>query len=201
MPTLSPSTRARPTSSALTTPTALRAAEWLALLPLGLMAGFFFAFAIDVAPAMTQLDASGYIGTQQAINRAVRHPAFGAAFFGSAALPWIVAALALWTGERVRALGWALVGLGYGAGVVGITAGINLPINEALAGWNPQQPPADWQAARDRWNEANNVRAWASALCFAAAAWLGTQASRSARGASSDRFLAADPSQRTSVAP
>ena len=37
--------------------TALRRAQWLALLPLGLMAGFFFAFAIDVGPAMAQLDA------------------------------------------------------------------------------------------------------------------------------------------------
>ena len=37
--------------------TALRRAQWLALLPLGSMAGFFFAFAIDVGPAMAQLDA------------------------------------------------------------------------------------------------------------------------------------------------
>lgn len=154
---------------------ALQWVQWLALLPLGLMAGFFFAFAIDVAPAMTQLDAAGYISTQQTINRAVRNAGFGAAFFGSAVLPWVVAALALWAGARRRALGWAAVGLAYGAAVVGITAGINVPINEALAGWNPQQPPSDWQAARDHWNQANTWRAWAALAVFAAAARLAMQ--------------------------
>ena len=58
--------------------TALRATEWLALVLLGLMAGFFFAFAVDVAPAMAQLNAHAYITTQQWINRVVRNALFGA---------------------------------------------------------------------------------------------------------------------------
>lgn len=155
--------------------TALRRAQWLALLPLGLMAGFFFAFAIDVGPAMAQLDAATYVTTQQAINRVVRNAGFGAAFFGAALLPWTVAALALWAGARRHALGWAAVALAYGVAVVGVTSGINVPINEALAGWNPQQPPPDWQAVRARWNQANAWRAWAALAVFAAAAWLAGQ--------------------------
>lgn len=92
--------------------TALRLAQWVLLLPLGLMARFFFALAVDVAPAMTQLDAAGYLTTQQAIDRAVRSGAFAAAFFGPAVLTWLVAPLALRAGARRRALGWALVAPG-----------------------------------------------------------------------------------------
>lgn len=152
---------------------ALRGTEWLALVLLGLMAGFFFAFAVDVAPAMAQLDAAGYITTQQHINRVVRNALFGGIYFGSALLPWLAAGAALWAGQHHRALGWALVALVYGAAVFWLTRRVNVPINDALATWLPQQPPADWQVVRDRWNAANAVRAWASAACFAAAAGLG----------------------------
>ena len=62
-----------------------RLVEVLATCLLGVMAGFFFAFAIDVAPAMTNLDASSYVTTQQWINRVVRNATFGATYFGSAA--------------------------------------------------------------------------------------------------------------------
>jgi uncharacterized membrane protein len=148
------------------------ATELVATLLLGLMAGFFFAFAIDVAPAMTQLDAAGYITTQQAINRAVRNAGFGAVYFGSALLPLLAAIAVCLAGERRAALGWAAVWLVYGAGVFWLTRQVNVPINEALALWNPQAAPADWGAARDRWNEANAVRAWVAAAAFACGAGL-----------------------------
>ncbi|MBK6866971.1 MAG: DUF1772 domain-containing protein [Burkholderiales bacterium] len=149
----------------------LRRTEWLALLLLGLMAGFFFSFAVDVAPAMASLDAATYIAAQQSINRVVRNAVFGGVYFGSALLPWLAAGAALWAGWQRRALRWALIALVYGAAVFWLTRSVNVPINDALAAWDPQHPPADWQAARGRWNEANLVRAWASAACFAAAAW------------------------------
>lgn len=53
----------------------------------GLTAGFFFAFSVDVAPAMRELDAAGYIATQQAINRAVRDLVFALVYFGAAITP------------------------------------------------------------------------------------------------------------------
>lgn len=152
--------------------TALRATEWLALVLLGLMAGFFFAFAVDVAPAMAQLNAHAYITTQQWINRVVRNALFGAVYFGSALAPWIAAGVALRAGERARALVWALIAVAYGLAVFWLTRTVNVPINDALADWRPDQPPADWAALRARWNAANAVRAWASAICFGVAAWL-----------------------------
>lgn len=149
----------------------------LATVLLGLMAGFFFAFAIDVVPAMRELDAQAYITTQQAINRVVRNAVFGATYFGSALMP-LLAALALYaSGQRRTGHAWLALWVVYFGAVFWLTREINVPINNALAQWNPAAPPPDWAAARERWNDANLVRAVAAALCFAGAvasmAWRG----------------------------
>jgi len=143
--------------------------QWLATLLLGLMAGFFFAFAVDVAPAMRELDAQAYISTQQAINRVVRNATFGSVYFGSALLP-LLAALALYaSGQRRAGHLWLALGVVYFGAVFWLTREVNVPINNALAQWNPASPPADWQQARDSWNTANLVRTVAAGLCFALA--------------------------------
>ena len=144
--------------------------EWLALLLLGTMAGFFFAFAIDVAPAMASLDAEHYVRTQQAINRVVRNAVFGGAYFGSALMPWLAALAALACGRRRRALAWVLIALVYGSAVFWLTRSVNVPINNELARWSADAVPAHWAELRDRWNEANLVRCVAALLCFGAAA-------------------------------
>ena len=79
---------------------ALRALIVLSQVLLGLMAGFFFAFAVDVAPAMARLDATGYITVQQHINAVVRNATFGGVYFGSAVLPWLVALAAFSLRQR-----------------------------------------------------------------------------------------------------
>jgi uncharacterized membrane protein len=146
-----------------------RASAAAATALLGLMAGFFFAFAIDIAPAMRELDAHGYITTQQGINEAVRNLPFAVAYFGSALLVFVPAWPAWRGGRRGTALAWLAVALVYFAAVFWLTRSVNIPINEALAAWNPAAPPPDWAAARERWNDANLVRAVASAACFFAA--------------------------------
>jgi uncharacterized membrane protein len=147
----------------------LPALEVLATVLLGLMAGFFFAFWVDVAPAMRELDAGAYIHAQQAINRAVRNAPFAFAYFGAAGVPLGVAALAAWAGRRRQAAGWGLVAAIYGIGVFLLTREVNVPINNALALWNAAQPPADWMQARDRWNDANFIRGMAAIAGFAGA--------------------------------
>jgi uncharacterized membrane protein len=134
---------------------------------LGLMAGFFFAFAIDVVPAMAQLDGPGYVRTQQLINSAVRGAVFGLTYFGSALLPFLAALAAASAGQRRIALGWLVVALAYFGAVFWVTRTVNVPINNELATWNAASPPAQWREARDTWNQSNAIRAAASALCFA----------------------------------
>jgi len=156
-----------------TTPS-YRVSSCLAVALLGLMAGFFFAFTIDVAPAMTHLDAATYITTQQWINQVVRNIPFAVAYFGSTAIALVPAAVALARGQRALALAWLALGLVYFGAVFWVTRSINIPINNAVAQWNPLAPPADWALLRDRWNEANLWRAVASAGCFFAAIVLAT---------------------------
>lgn len=141
----------------------------LATCLMGLMAGFFFAFSVDVAPAMRELDASAYIHTQQAINRAVRNIPFALVYFGAAVTP-LLAAVALWlAGRRSEARLWLAIAAAYLLGVFVLTREINIPINNALALWDPNAPPADWQQARDDWNFANLIRCLAACASFVVA--------------------------------
>jgi uncharacterized membrane protein len=138
----------------------------LAVSLLGLMAGFFFAFAVDVAPAMRSLDAHGYITTQQAINQAVRNLPFALAYFGAAVLPAMCAGLLWLSGRKTDAVIWSVIALIYVLGVFVLTREVNIPINNALALWNPSAPPSDWARARDHWNEANLQRCVAACVAF-----------------------------------
>lgn len=152
---------------------ALPVLELLALVALGVMAGFFFAFAVDVAPAMRHLDAAAYITTQQWINSTVRSVPFGLAYFGAAFLPFIVVAAAWLSGERRSAVAWAMIAVAYFGAVFWVTRAVNIPINDELGAWNPAAPPAGWADVRDHWNEWNALRAVVSLGCFVvAAAWM-----------------------------
>lgn len=148
---------------------AYRISAILATLLLGMMAGFFFAFSIDVAPAMVHLEATAYVETQQWINRVVRNLGFGSVYFGSIACAFVPSVLALRASRKRLALAWLCVALVYFVMVFWVTRSINVPINDAVAQWNPLAPPLSWAALRDRWNEANLWRTLASSACFLAA--------------------------------
>jgi uncharacterized membrane protein len=149
--------------------TAYRVSTVLATLLLGLMAGFFFAFWVDVAPAMAHLDANSYISTQQWINKVVRSIPFGITYFGSALFAVAPALLAAAHRRWVLAGAWAALAVVYFAGVFWFTRHINVPINEQMALWSPLAPPTDWAALRDTWNAANAQRTLVAVLCFGAA--------------------------------
>jgi uncharacterized membrane protein len=146
--------------------TAYRLSTVLATLLLGLMAGFFFAFWVDVAPAMAQLDAQGYVTTQQWINKVVRNIPFGIAYFGSTFFAAVPAAFAVANRQWRAAFAWAALAIAYFAGVFWFTRNVNIPINEAMALWNPAAAPADWAQQRDVWNEANAQRTGVAVACF-----------------------------------
>lgn len=145
------------------------AVEIAATCLLGIMAGFFFAFAIDVVPAMTRLDAAAYITMQQWINSVVRNLTFGATYFGAALLPFAAAATAFWCGRRRAGVAWLVIALVYFAAVFWITRTVNVPINNDLATWQPAAPPSNWQELRDTWNQSNLIRAVAAIGCFISA--------------------------------
>ncbi|WP_158529633.1 DUF1772 domain-containing protein [Parvibium lacunae] len=146
--------------------------QLLTLLLLGLMAGFFFAFAFDVVPATLQLDAEHYVLTQQAINRVVRNVVFGMVYFGSAVFPFILSWSYYQRKTLLYAKAWLIVALIYFVMVFVLTRWVNVPINQEMADWNPNLPPENWQVLRDRWNMSNYIRTAAATMCFIAGLFL-----------------------------
>lgn len=138
----------------------------LATLVLGLMAGFFTTYTINVSLALSQVDGPTYAVVQSLLNQSVRQPIFGALFFGGA----VVLALALgmnWRHAASAPFGLlALAILLYLSGVIVYTAQVHLPLNMYTESWDPQALPSDWAATRSAWNRANLVRTTAAGLTF-----------------------------------
>ncbi|MBS0429103.1 MAG: DUF1772 domain-containing protein [Proteobacteria bacterium] len=147
----------------------------LAIVWLGVMAGFFWAYSANVALATAQMDGSLYAQVQSLLNRHVRHPVFFTFFFG----PPLIGALALLAAWPHWRDGWwrilAAAGVLYGLGVIVLTAQVNLPLNAYTESWSPQALPADWAQTREAWNRANLWRVVVSLAAFcmgcAALAW------------------------------
>lgn len=143
------------------------ASFWLSVLALGLMAGFFTTYSINVNLATRELDGPTYALVQSAFNRNVRHALFFALFFGP--MPLCLAALVTDWAPRQR--WWQLtagVMLAYGLGIVVFTREVNLPLNHLTESWTAATLPADWARTRDAWNRANAWRSVLSLALFAA---------------------------------
>jgi len=142
------------------------ASQTLALFTMGIMAGFFWTYSINVNLAMLEMDGPVYAIVQSAFNRNVRHPMFFAFFFGP--VPLALAPL-LFSWPQRRRLWWVLLavaGLAYALGIVWFTRSVNLPLNALTEAWSPSALPLDWAHTRDAWNRANDWRAGISSAAF-----------------------------------
>jgi uncharacterized membrane protein len=166
----------------VTSPLVALAFHVLAVIALGVMAGFFGAYSVNVNLATSQMDGATYAQVQSAFNRHVRHGLFFAFFF-SPPLLCLLAALAAWSQptQQTPSLPWCLMAIGavYGLGIVVFTAQLVLPLNYTTESWNPAALPADWADVRSQWSNSNLLRAWVSLGCFAVAtgllAWRGAR--------------------------
>lgn len=125
----------------------------------GGMAGFFWSFSVVIMPGLERAEPMTALAAMQDINAAVRTPLFGIGFFGAAL---IAVSLAVRSLVAVRSAGVADTGaaLLYLAGVLGVTALGNVPLNEALAVVDPSSGSAVAALAdylRD-WTDLNHVR-------------------------------------------
>ena len=133
-----------------------------AALLLGLSAGLFFAFSVAVMPGLRRTDDAAFVATMTAINRAILNFPFGLVFVGALIAPVVAAVLAFITGASSP---WLLIAAAavYLVGVLFVTGGVNVPLNEAL------DRDGKRRAFEDRWVRFNNVRTVSGTVAFALA--------------------------------
>ncbi|RBL92409.1 anthrone oxygenase family protein [Chitinophaga flava] len=127
-----------------------------------LMAGLFYAYSCSVNPGLGRLSDICYMSAMQSINRAILNPVFFIGFMG----PVFLLPLSTWLVFREGATvsGWYLLAatIIYLVGVFGVTAGGNVPLNNALDKVSLQADAAEIAAQRARfekpWNRLNMVR-------------------------------------------
>lgn len=142
-----------------------------AVLGSGLMAGLFFAFSTAVMAALARLPYEQGAAAMNAVNAAILNPAFLTVFMGMALVSLALAVKAV-AGWSQPGSAWLLAGsLVYLVGIFGVTAAVNVPLNDALAA-APAGDAQVWSRYLAEWVPWNHVRTLAglaALACFAMA--------------------------------
>ncbi|KQY33606.1 MULTISPECIES: DUF1772 domain-containing protein [Nocardia] len=130
----------------------------LALLSTGLIAGVFYAYAISVMPALARTDDRTLIDVMQKINVVIINPWFMFGFMGTVGFTALAAALHLGKEQRSTLI-WIGIALALNVIAFAVTAGLNVPLNDALAAAgdpasiaDTASVRADFEATWVRWN-------------------------------------------------
>ncbi|WP_256980527.1 DUF1772 domain-containing protein [Rhodococcus sp. 14-2496-1d] len=134
----------------------------------GSMAGVLLAFSVSVLPGLATLPVPDAIAAMQRFNAAILGPVFLGLFFGTAVSCTLAAILAVSAGRGSPLLVVSGAVL-YILGCVAITAVLNVPLNDALAGVDPGSAAGAqvWQNFTDTWTRWNNVRTIAATAACA----------------------------------
>jgi uncharacterized membrane protein len=134
----------------------------------GVSGGVFFAFSTFVMPALGRLPAAQGIAAMQAINVDAINAPFMVVLFGSGVIGVGVAGVAL-AQKAQRASWFVAAALVYLCGTLLVTMACNVPLNEALAGLEPEgaRSASSWSRYLAHWTLWNHVRAVGGALSTA----------------------------------
>ncbi|MDR7268230.1 putative membrane protein [Pelomonas saccharophila] len=155
--------------------TLLNLTTLLATLGSLLMAGVFFAFSTAVMPALA--GAASGMQLMQTINEVILNRVFLGIFVVTALLACAAAALGWAQAPRGAAVLLTAGALAYVVGVFGVTAALNVPMNEALAKLGADSVTGQnyWQTYLRDWTFWNTVRTLAglaSGACLVTATML-----------------------------
>ena len=141
----------------------------------GLMSGLLYGWSVSVIPGTKRVTAGNYVDTMQHINRAIINPAFVVPFMGIPLVLGGAAVMQFRAGDHRR--GWLLTGATatYLVGVLGVTIGGNVPLNDALDAFDLRSSTSDAVERRRNsyerpWNRWHHLRTIASVGSFALAA-------------------------------
>src|SRR4051812_16712812 len=133
----------------------------IAVLLTGISAGVFFTYQNSVLPGLGPLDDRAFAKSMNSMNRAILNPAFMLFFIGSMVALAAAAILGFVTSAWLSAWLYAAAAVVYQVGVIFVTGGVNVPLNNALAKDN------DRKAFAPRWVRWNAVRTLCAIVAFA----------------------------------
>ncbi|MGI9606404.1 MAG: DUF1772 domain-containing protein [Acidimicrobiales bacterium] len=105
---------------------------FLGLMTSGLMAGLFFGWLVSVIPGLAKVSDSSYVSTMQNINREIINPVFVATFMLTPVVLGVAAIVHFQAGHNRRAWWLAAAAATYVVGVLGVTVGGNIALNNQL---------------------------------------------------------------------
>jgi len=119
-------------------------------------AGIYLAFSTFVLPGLRTLSAADAVRAMQRINEKAPRSAFMVPFIGSAlgSAAVIVAALVL----RPEGIWWFIGGAIGALAAFFVTAGVNVPLNNALAAASDATAPEAWPRFERPWAASNHLR-------------------------------------------
>ncbi|MEI7057433.1 DUF1772 domain-containing protein [Nocardioides sp. CCNWLW239] len=147
-----------------------------ATMTMGLMAGYFALYAHTIMPGLATTDDRTFVGSFQALDRAIINPWFMVSgFLGALVLTALAAALSFGAGQR-RLLVWVVVALALYLLAFVLTIAVHLPLNDALKAAGAPDRISDLAAVREafdeaRWARWNLVRTLATTAAFGCLAW------------------------------
>lgn len=137
----------------------------------GLVSGLLYGWAVSVIPGTRQIPDAAYVDTMQNVNREIINPLFVLPFMGVPVLLGIAAWAQFRAGDSRR--GWLLLSAAgtYAVGVLGVTIGGNIPLNDALdrfdlAGAGAAQLDERRHSYETPWNRWHGLRTVASVGAF-----------------------------------
>ena len=137
----------------------------LAVVGSGVVTGTLLIFSNAIMPALERQGPDAGAAAMVAVNEVILNPIFLGLFMGTTVTASAAAGLAVLGGDPGRM--WTLAGaMAYVVGVFGITAAVNVPLNDRLADATPGSSEARefWQVYLDRWVFWNSVRSIAGVV-------------------------------------
>ena len=143
-----------------------------AVLGTGLIAGVFFAFSTFVMGALGKLPPAQGIAAMQSINVVVINPIFMLVLFGTAILA-LYLGYGTYQNWPIQEAKFLLAASVLYSLAIAITMIFNVPLNDALAGVNPQSSQAAnfWQEYLVSWTNYNHLRCLMSLTACGLYAW------------------------------
>lgn len=141
------------------------------ILTSGLIAGLFYGWIVSVVPGLRNVSDQNYVATMQSINVSIVNPVFVVPFMLTPVIV-LVAAIAEWrAGNERRAVVLGAAAAAYVVGVLGVTIGGNIPLNDSLDqfvldGSTPSDLATRRSSYENPWNQWHLVRTIASVLAF-----------------------------------